>query len=169
LISAMLKETTRMKNLIEELLMYTRPSRLDIRQIDLNLLLMELEHHVNGKRPGIAVSMEAPLPVTISADRDKITQVLLNLLHNAIEAAGTIVSVNARPMDDHIEITIHDDGPGIPLADRERIFEPFFTTKKGGTGLGLPICKKLVEDHGGTLEIASTEGRGTTVILVLRA
>jgi len=168
LISAMLKETTRMKNLIEELLMYTRPSRLDIRTIDLNLLLMELEHHVNGKRPGITVSMEAPLPVTISADRDKITQVLLNLLHNAIEAAGTIVSVNARPMDDHIEITIHDDGPGIPLADRERIFEPFFTTKKGGTGLGLPICKKLVEDHGGTLEIASTEGSGTTVMLVLR-
>lgn len=169
LISAMLKETTRMKNLIEELLMYTRPSRLDIRQIDLNLLLMELEHHVNGKRPNIAVSMEAPLPLTISADRDKITQVLLNLLHNAIEAARTIVSVNARAAGDHTEITIHDDGPGIPLADREKIFEPFFTTKKGGTGLGLPICRKLVEDHGGSLEIASSEGTGTTVLVVLRA
>jgi two-component system sensor histidine kinase AtoS len=94
--------------------------------------------------------------------------VLLNLFNNAIEAAKTTVSVNARPWSDHTEITIHDDGPGIPPADRERVFEPFFTTKKGGTGLGLPICRKFVEDHGGTLEIVSTQGEGTTVLLTLR-
>lgn len=167
LISAMLKETTRLKNLIEELLLYTRPSRLDFRQIDLGLLLMELEHHTAGKRPGIRFSMDVPLPVTITADRDKISQVFLNLFNNAIEAARSSVTVTARRSGDHTEITIHDDGYGISPAHREKIFEPFFTTKKGGTGLGLPICKKLIEDHEGTIEIASAEGEYTTVTLTL--
>ena len=169
LISAMLKETTRMKNLIDELLLYTRPSRLDIRQLDLGLLFRELEHHLTGKRAEVSVSFDVPLQITISADRDKITQVLLNLLNNAVEAARTSVSVKAMPSEDHAEITIYDDGPGIPPANREKIFEPFFSTKKGGTGLGLPICRKLVEDHDGSLVFHSREGTGTTVILRLKA
>lgn len=169
LVSAMLKETKRMKNLIEELLLYTRPSRLDIRRIDLNLFLLELEHHVKGKRPDVTVSIDAPLPATISADRDKITQVLLNLFNNAIEAARTRVLVKAMTFGDLTSIIIQDDGPGISAANREKVFEPFFTTKKGGTGLGLPICRKLVEDHDGTLDLQSTEGVGTTVTLQLKS
>ncbi|NJD57759.1 MAG: PAS domain S-box protein [Nitrospirae bacterium] len=169
LVSAMLKETKRMKNLIEELLLYTRPSRLDIRRIDLNLLLLELEHHVKGKRTNITVSIDAPLPATISADRDKITQVLLNLFSNAIEAANTNVLIKAMTFGEHTSIVVQDAGPGISAANQEKIFEPFFTTKKGGTGLGLPICRKLVEDHDGTLDIQSTGGAGTTVTLQLKS
>lgn len=169
LISAMLKECDRLKNLIEELLLYTRPSRLDIREIDLTLLFIELEHHTKGRRDNIMISVEIPPGLTISADRDKVTQVLLNLLDNAIDAARTSVAVTAARNGEQTEIRIKDDGPGIPQKHREKIFEPFFTTKKGGTGLGLSICKKLIEDHEGSIEIISAENRGTEIVLQLRS
>lgn len=169
LISAMLRECDRMKNLIEELLLYTRPARLDIREIDLGLLFMELEHPLKGKRDGITISVEILPSLTISADSDKITQVLLNVLNNALEAARTCVTVAANQTGDITEIRIKDDGPGIPQKNLEKIFEPFFTTKKGGTGLGLPICKKLMEDHEGSIDIISLEGKGTEVVLQLRS
>jgi PAS domain S-box-containing protein len=169
LISAMLRECDRMKNLVDELLLYTRPARLDIREIDLGLLFMELEHHIKGKRDGIKISVEIPPSLTISADRDKITQVLLNVLNNALEAARTCVTVTATRAGDQTEIRIEDDGSGIPQKNREKIFEPFFTTKKGGTGLGLPICKKLIEDHQGSITIISPEAKGTEVVLQLKS
>ncbi|MDP2156762.1 MAG: ATP-binding protein, partial [Nitrospirota bacterium] len=169
LISAMLKECNRLKNLIEELLLYTRPARLDIREVDLGLLFMELEYHVKGKRDMITVAVEMPPSLTISADRDKITQVLLNVLNNAIEAARTCVTVAATRTGEQTEIRIADDGPGIPQKNLEIIFDPFFTTKKGGTGLGLPICKKLIEDHEGSIDIISSEGKGTEVVLRLKS
>jgi PAS domain S-box-containing protein len=169
LISAMLKECERMKNLIEELLLYTRQSHLDIREIDLGLLLMELEYHVKGEKGAIDIKVDIPPSLTISADRNKITHVLLNILNNAIEAARTCVTVTAYPAEDYTKIIIRDDGPGITQKNLERIFEPFFTTKKGGTGLGLPICKKLTEDHQGSIEITSQQGKGTEVVLLLKS
>lgn len=169
LITAMLRECDRVKNLIEELLLYTRPARLDIKEMDLGILVLELEHHIKGKRDAITISVEIPPSVTISADRDKITQVLLNIINNALEAAKTCVTITANQAEDITEIRVGDDGPGIPQKNLERIFEPFFTTKKGGTGLGLPICKKLMEDHEGSLEIISQENRGTEVVLRLRS
>jgi signal transduction histidine kinase len=60
---------------------------------------------------------------------------------------------------------VKDNGRGIRRADREKLFTPFFTTKKGGTGLGLPVCKKIVEEHGGTLALDSEEGAGATVTI----
>jgi signal transduction histidine kinase len=76
--------------------------------------------------------------------------------------------MSARTLDNMAVITVSDDGPGIRTEDLQRVFEPFFTTKKGGTGLGLPICKKIVEDHGGTIEIRSAESEGTSVVLTFK-
>ena len=167
LTQAMLKETDRMKRLIEELLLYTRPSRFDIREIDIGILIEELLHHIKAKRDDITFSLNI-IPLTVMADRDKIMQVFLNLLNNAIDSAKCSVSMSVKTVDNKAVIVISDDGPGISEKNLHRVFEPFFTTKKGGTGLGLPICKKIIEDHGGTIEIQSEEGKGTSVVLTFR-
>ncbi|MBI5640137.1 MAG: GAF domain-containing protein [Nitrospirae bacterium] len=167
LIQAMLKEANRMKRLIEELLLYTRPSRLEIKEIDLSILVDELKYYSATKKPSIGLTMNIHPLLSVSVDRDKIMQVFLNVLNNALEAAGTSVRMSARNIGGFVEVRLTDDGPGIPAENLERIFEPFFTTKKGGTGLGLPICKKIIEDHGGSLAVESTDAMGTTIILTV--
>src|SRR4029079_14619484 len=115
-------------------------------------------------------------------DRQKLRQVFLNLLTNASGAmpkAGTLTlriaptklgdlkpGVDGRPA---VLIDFADTGAGIPAEHLDRIMEPFFTTKEEGkgTGLGLPICRRVVEEHGGRIELLSEVGRGTTVRLVL--
>jgi signal transduction histidine kinase/HAMP domain-containing protein len=166
LAQAMLKESDRMKRLVEELLLYTKPSRLDKKEVDLGILCEELGYYLKAKRENLALSLNIPPLTVLMADKDKITQVFLNLLNNAIDAASHEISVSAKTADGRIEIRISDDGPGIKEQDLGKVFDPFFTTKKGGTGLGLPICKRIVEDHGGTIEIIDEDGRGTTVVLV---
>ncbi|MGE5300371.1 MAG: two-component system sensor histidine kinase NtrB, partial [Acidobacteriota bacterium] len=166
LAQAMLKESDRMNRLMEELLLYTKPSRLDIKEVDLGILCAELGYYLKAKRENLTLSLNVPPSTVLMADRDKITQVFLNLLNNAIDAARHEISVSVKTINGRIEIRISDDGPGIKEQDLERVFDPFFTTKKGGTGLGLPICRKIVEDHGGTIEIYGEDSKGTTVELV---
>jgi two-component system sensor histidine kinase HydH len=102
-------------------------------------------------------------------DPDKMMLVLINLFTNAIEASqpnGT-VSVLLRHYEKKLCIDISDRGAGIPETIRERIFDPFVTGKKKGTGLGLPICRKIVEAHSGKLTCRSTPGGGTTFSISL--
>jgi two-component system sensor histidine kinase HydH len=169
LAQAMLRESDRMKRLIEELLLYTKPSRFEITEVDLSTLFEELGHYLGARRETLSLSIDIPPLTTLRADRDKIRQVLLNLLNNAADAARTEIRVSAKTAGNVVEIRIADDGSGINENDLARVFDPFFTTKKGGTGLGLPICKKIVEDHGGTIDILSEKNRGTTVVLMLGA
>lgn len=169
LIEAMLKETDRMKRLIEELLLYTRPARMDIREFDLGPLVEEVTYYAKARREDIDLSVNVSPVLKIRADRDKLTQVLLNLLNNAVYAAVKIVSVSAGAAEDGIRIRVVDDGAGIRSEDLDRVFDPFFTTKRGGTGLGLPICRKIIEDHGGTIGLTSSTGHGTAVTIHLTA
>jgi PAS domain S-box-containing protein len=166
LIQAMLKETDRMKRLIEELLLYTRPAKLDIRKVDLGPLFDELKAYIQAKREVIDFSAHTEPQLSVNADRDKLIQVLLNLLNNAIDAATGRIAVTAAASQGRVVITISDDGPGIREDDMTHVFDPFFTTKKGGTGLGLPICKKIIEDHGGAIALRSAPGAGTTATVI---
>jgi signal transduction histidine kinase len=95
--------------------------------------------------------------------------VFLNLLQNAAEAIeGTgIILVASRLNGRLAEIRIEDDGPGIPDELLDKIFDPFFTTKREGTGLGLPICRNIVQDHGGELIVQSERGRGAVLLIRL--
>lgn len=169
LIQAMLKEAGRMRRLIDELLLYTRPARLDIKEIKLANLLAEMCHYAKAKNENIALSVNAPPLLTFMGDRDKIVQVFLNVLNNAIDAARRSISISAdKTPGGMTEIKVTDDGAGIKKEDIGRVFDPFFTTKKGGTGLGLPICKKIIEDHEGTIDIQSSPADGTTVTLTFK-
>ena len=101
-------------------------------------------------------------PLLLSADRGQIGQVLRNLFANAAHAMpdGGCVSVAAATRPDGVAITITDTGPGVAPDARDRIFEPLFTSKAKGTGLGLTVCRQIIEQHGGTITLASTSGPG---------
>lgn len=103
--------------------------------------------------------------LTVSGDRGRLEQVFLNLVKNAIEAmeSGGKISIQSRLSGGQVEIMVKDEGCGISEQDRDKVFAPFFTTKKHGTGLGLCISKRIIEDHGGSsFFLESEEGKGTT-------
>ncbi len=102
-------------------------------------------------------------------DASKMKTVLRNLLINAIESIGKRgeIVVGLRRAGDTIALEVRDSGAGMDAATRDKVFEAYFSTKTSGTGLGLPIARKIVEDHGGTIRIASEPGRGTTVTIEL--
>ena len=100
-------------------------------------------------------------------DPEKIRQVLINLLENALDASppGEEVTLKAQSNDQNLIIEVSDHGKGIPLENLDRIFIPFFTTKPKGTGLGLAVSRRIVEEHGGELSVQSTPKESTTFSL----
>jgi signal transduction histidine kinase len=126
------------------------------------------ESLAQNKMLSLKTEVVKPLPVGIG-DEQRLTQVLLNLVGNAIKFTETgEVRVTAKAVNAHFNITVVDTGPGIPPAEQTRIFEQFYqvdsslTKAKGGTGLGLAIAKQIVEMHGGRIWVESTVGKGST-------
>jgi two-component system sensor histidine kinase HydH len=97
-----------------------------------------------------------------------LNQVLLNVVSNGLQAmlAGGNLSISAQSTGSHISISVTDSGQGINPDNLHKIFDPFFTTKARGTGLGLALCKKVIEEHNGTISVESSQ-KGTTVRVVL--
>ncbi|MFQ6092062.1 MAG: ATP-binding protein [bacterium] len=119
------------------------------------------------KEKNIEMKLEIEKGLSLEADRNQLIQVFLNIILNsldAIDAKGTI-HITARREDDTVRISISDNGRGIPEEDIPRVFESFFSTKEEGTGLGLAIAKRIVERHGGKIEVASRIGQGTSFII----
>jgi signal transduction histidine kinase len=115
--------------------------------------------------------VRGPFPPLLM-QRGHIVDILINLLQNAREALGNkgILRIEAGTLPDHtIEISVADDGPGIPADKVERIFEAYFTTKEKGTGLGLAIVKHNVELYGGTIKVDSELGKGARFTLTFPA
>jgi two-component system nitrogen regulation sensor histidine kinase NtrY len=102
---------------------------------------------------------------------EQIRRVVINIVDNAIEAMdrkGTIVIETAHDAANHlVRLTIADDGPGIPAAEREKLFLPYYSTKKRGSGLGLAIVRRIVAEHGGSIEVADNEPQGTKFTIEL--
>jgi signal transduction histidine kinase len=107
----------------------------------------------------------------INMDKAQIEQALINLTLNAIEKTepGGKITINSRFASeaDMVEITVSDTGKGISEKDVDRIFEPFYTTSESGTGLGLAITHSIIEQHGGTIEVESKKGQGTSFTIRL--
>ena len=132
--------------------------------VDETLKLAELESHAGNIR--LESSIEADLP-PVFADRIQIQQVLLNLTRNAIEAmreSGHTGSINIGVQGNgpgEIAVSVADSGPGIAPGDAQRIFDPFYSTKGSGLGVGLSICRAIVEAHGGSLSLTPNAGGGS--------
>ncbi len=169
---ALLSETQRLNQLVEELLIYGRPMKLTLDRCDLRLLWQEVfelhKREIEKKSITITGDYNLRSPI-VYLDARQIRQVFLNLLRNSLEATAPGGEINIKLLleDRYIIFKIADTGAGIPAAIMGRVFDLFFTTKPKGTGLGLAICRKIVHDHGGEIAIESEERKGTTVTVRL--
>jgi signal transduction histidine kinase len=163
----LMAQIDRMEGLVRDLLDYASPRPLVLRGFDLQELLGRLlrAYKDQADLAGVTVqSIHAPGTSWIVADPQQMEQVFLNLLHNALQAmeAGGTLTVRTDRSEEDTVVTFQDTGKGITEDVLPQIFQPFFTTKHRGSGLGLSIVRKIVEGHGGTIEVQSTVGRGTT-------
>jgi len=168
-----IEEVTRLELLVRELLAYARPVELHREPVALRGLAEQAAEELERVSRYAAIELAIPPELEVDADETLLRRVLVNLLSNAIEAlhdgGGTVRVMGARLPDGGVELIVEDDGVGIAPEDRERIFEPFFSRKEAGVGMGLPISRRIVEQHGGSLELPPRPGGGTRVRLVLPA
>jgi len=148
------------------LLTFARPSMVSRQPFDLHEMLDRLLklYKEQADVSGITVHrIYGPGTSELVADLQQMEQVFLNLIHNAVQAMeeGGTLTVSTYLKNGDIVIVFEDTGKGIAETDFVRIFQPFFTTKHRGSGLGLPIVKKILEAHEGTVEVRSRQGKGT--------
>jgi signal transduction histidine kinase len=159
-------EVVRLNRIVNDVLDFARPIRFELAPADINTLCRESAVAAQVT-PGakVDVDLDRTVPV-IRSDAERLRIALVNLIVNARDARESDdarVSVSTRFDGRSVAILITDRGAGIDRADLPRIFDPYFTTKRGGTGLGLPISKNIVEGLGGAITVSSTPGTGTAI------
>ena len=164
----LVQESDRLNRVVEDFLTMARPEPSAQHPCDLNEELRNMITLLAAQARQSRITLElnpSTLP-PFSGDGAKLRQAFMNIILNAIQASppGGVVAVStvADRENGRIEIRFSDHGPGIPAEAAGKIFEPFFTTKGAGTGLGLPITKKIIEGHGGTIALESEPGHGAT-------
>lgn len=173
---ALRREIERLEGILTDFLEYAGEPRLDAAPTDLNELVREVTDFFlpQCEQRGVRLHVQfAASPAIALVDGAQLKQAILNLMLNAVQAmesrqqpaVARELIVRVAPQSQGIVIHVTDTGPGIDQATRERIFHPYFTTKAGGSGLGLPITRKLVEAMGGRVDLHSEPGRGTDVQL----
>ncbi|MCK9174395.1 MAG: ATP-binding protein [Desulforhopalus sp.] len=171
-------EVDRLNRAIGELLDFSRPTRLEKSTFNLPALLQRTVQLVeqDAKSCGVQLVLSIPAKLkyhTINADQDKLSQVFLNLLLNALQAfdekegGEKRIELNLGVSGNCTIVTVHDSGSGIEEKNLNRVIDPYFTTKSDGTGLGLALSVRIVEEHGGRLELESEAGRFTEVRVIL--
>ncbi|MBU0630775.1 MAG: hypothetical protein KKC80_07660 [Candidatus Margulisbacteria bacterium] len=169
-------EVERIKLILDGLSDYSKMQNLKPEPVQLAPVLEKviaiLGHEIKKNSVKLTKEYDSGSPITVMADKNRIVQVFMNILANALQAIGPgggTVSIALIQDSGSDHISFKDNGPGIPPKVLKRIFDPFFTTKEAGTGLGLPITKKILEEQGGSIKIDSSEGSGTTVTVTLPA
>lgn len=167
-------EISRLDYIITQFLQAMRHTRPEIRAGDLNAVVRDtlelLRPELENRGQVVREELAGGLP-RAAFDPVQIKQALVNLVKNSMQAMmrGGVLTVRTGRAGDGVWVSIEDEGGGIAQERLTRLFEPFFTTKKGGTGLGLMIVQRIVRDHGGTIEVESHAGQGTTFRLWLPA
>ena len=172
LMKIILKETDRLNDLITEFLDYARPDQPVEDPVDLNPLVqevMELSAMNSKERSDIKIDLVLEGMGEVLSHRDKLKQALLNITMNAYQAMRDVDSplLKVRTGNDRgqFQLSIEDNGCGMSEAMRKRMFEPFHTTKHDGTGLGLAVTHKILQNHQAEIQVESVEGQGTEFIL----
>ncbi|MEM7448611.1 MAG: ATP-binding protein [Myxococcota bacterium] len=168
-----LEEVERLRRIVSEFSRFARLPRPRVRAVDVGDVLT----HVCGLLQTDQVSIELMLGTveSVQADREQVIQVFVNLVQNAIAAAsarhgsrGAEVCIELEAFPTGVLARIRDNGPGIPFDQRSKVFEPYFTTKAGGTGLGLAVVHRIVEEHGGSIEVDESDSGGAELRIFLR-
>jgi len=171
------EEIRHIDTIVGNFLEFSRPPKLKMQKVSpsdaVDTAIQLLHHRLESYDVKVDIKRDGRLPQTL-ADPDQLKEVLVNLMVNACEAmvdGGKITieeavstSEEAAPV---IVIKLSDTGPGVPASIQTKLFQPFFSTKEEGTGLGLSIATRIVEEHGGWLDLKSREGKGATFIIML--
>jgi PAS domain S-box-containing protein len=173
------EESKRCEKIIRDLLQFARPKSADFCPTDVKQIVEKtlglVANHLYKQKIEAITQLEEDLP-KIYADPQELEQVLVNLYFNAIDAmpdggaltVGAKLSLGAPGVPQEVVITVSDTGFGIAPEDLPKIFQPFFTArKKSGLGLGLPICDRIIKNHGGRIKVESQPGQGTTFEIYL--
>ncbi len=168
------KQIARMERLVQELLAYARPGVLNPESTDVNAILKQAITSIGQRQidSAIEVVMELdPKLPEIYVDARDLEHALENLVLNAFQAVSERgrIEVRTEYTDGNVVISIRDDGVGMDDEVRDKIFEPFFTTKARGTGLGLSLVRRAVENYDGEIRVHSEPGEGTTFVFSLPA
>jgi PAS domain S-box-containing protein len=167
-------ECHRLSVILDNFMKFARPGSLGLHEVNVSALIDHImalmQFEAEERKIRLARAVEGPLPAVLG-DETAISQVLVNVVVNAFHAMpnGGLcrVGAEARQANDTrwLVVSVKDTGIGIKKEELARVFEPFYTTKSSGTGLGLAIAYRIMEDHGGTIQVSSTPGIGTTVVL----
>lgn len=166
-------EIKRLDDFVSEFLRFARPPKLNVERLAVRPLITDLVAFIAPECSKKGVALEADLrgPDTAMVDGFQLKQAVLNLVLNALQATpkGGHVVVRTAGDKKRFVVAVADDGEGMSPEVRDRAMTPFFTTREDGTGLGLPLVSRIVEEHGGSVEISSALDAGTTVTLVFPA
>jgi signal transduction histidine kinase len=171
------EEIRHIDTIVRNFLEFSRPPKLKMQRISpsdvVNMALVLLRYRLESYGVEVKLIREHRLP-EIWADPDQLKEVLVNLVLNACEVMvnGGVITLREEekmepPLGPAVVIRVSDTGPGIPESVRDKIFQPFFSTKEEGTGLGLSIATRIIEEHGGRLELESKQKQGATFIITL--
>ena len=166
------EQLRRIQRTLRELVDFSRPASntrttCDVRGVlDSALNIAKYYKRMKGKK--IVTSYGTNLPA-VSMVRDRVLQVFLNLILNALDATqeGAVIELTTQSSDEGIRILIRDEGSGIPAAQHDQLFQPYFTTKETGTGLGLFVCRNIMQESGGRIELVCSTTAGTTFAVTL--
>ena len=168
------EEADRLNGVVTEFLEYARPvdrtpARISLREpVERAMARLLRERSDKMSRIHHGAHFADPVP-TVNADPAEIERVVFNLLTNAVEAMqeGGDLAVRVQSAGGEARISVEDTGTGIPEAERPQIFRPFFTTRERGVGMGLAICRRIVEENGGSIAVESSPGKGSRFIIKL--
>jgi len=172
-IDVLLRETERMESVVSDFVRFAAGHALRLEPTNLNALTGELldflAPQAERSRIRLVRDFARDLPL-VQVDPNLIRQALLNLLVNAQQVLPSGGEIRVRTVEngEYVKLSVADNGPGIPSEHREKIFNLYFSTKPGGTGLGLPMVKKIVEEHHGVIEVETELKKGTTFTLCLK-
>jgi len=173
ILSMIKDEIGRLNRMVSDFLSYGRPARLKVRELDAASLVDEVAAlvaaHAGEQGVRLEVRVQGEGETTLNADGEQLKTCFSNLMINALQAMpnGGALGVTLRPEPSQLVIEFTDTGHGIPPGEIEQIFEPYYSTKDTGIGLGLPLTRKIIEEHGGTISVTSEPGRGTTFTVAL--
>ncbi len=163
------EEVARLDALTHDLLQLARPLEPRRQLFDLGRLIRSTVERMRSSRADLRIAVEHPRSIEIAADPGLLQLALENLLRNASQVSPEEgeIRVTVSTLADETLVAVDDQGPGVAPADRKRIFEPFFTTRASGTGLGLPIVKRIVQAHGGELRVGDSPFGGARFEMIL--
>ncbi|MCD6162668.1 MAG: hypothetical protein J7K40_09680 [candidate division Zixibacteria bacterium] len=174
MVEVIISEVNRLSKITSEILEYSRVSKLDINKCNLNSVVTDSLTQLENKLNSSGINIEKIFnrkTLNIKADSERLKQVILNLIDNAVDAMqdGGKLTIKTSKNKEYVVLDIIDTGSGVDKYSLENLFNLFYTTKEKGSGLGLPVSKKIIDDHGGYINVESIPGKGTSFSVRLPA